>query len=465
MEPTHSPTAPVAPAPRLPALLAGLGLALAGPALWLVLRPSSRSLLFWLCWGSLVAGGVWAVLAGTMRRQGGLLKFMHWLTVNAFVFVLMIGVLETGFRMTGFNFNALTGEADDPHARFPLCFRMPQKPLGQVFFHRQGPAEWTGRPLYEYLKLRHGTDKAYEDEASFTSRYDADGFRNPEGMKSWQVAVVGDSFTESGMLPVEQIFTSIAAERSGLSIRNLGVCNTGTLSHLEYLRQFAKNDDAKHAVLAFYDGNDILDTTEEAEALAAFQKTGKRPLREPQPQTSLIKAAYQVAKHFLSPSPYRRYQDAWLTAGGKETPISMRPAPVPLDPETMTADQKQRLEDNLRQWAAACSELKVKPWLLYLPANNRTYHSLVRYTDDADPVLKNWQPGSLPEHVRNLCEKLGIAFVDTCPALRSAAEKGTLVYNPILDTHLNAKGSRIIGELLAKHLADAMAESQTMSRP
>lgn len=464
METLHSPTA-AASAPRLPAMLAGLALAVAGPVLWLALRPSSRSLLFWLCWGSLFAGVTWVLLAAFLRRQSVLLKSMHWLTVNAFVFVIMLAVLEAGFRAAGFNFNALTGESDDPHAQYPLCFRMPQKPLGQVFFHREGPVEWTGKPLSEYLKLRYATDKAYENEASFTSRYDADGFRNPEGMKSWQAVVVGDSFTESGMLPVEQIFTSVAEQQSGLSIRNLGVCNTGTLSHLEYLRQFAANDSARHAVLAFYDGNDILDTTEEAESLTAFQKTGKRPLREPQPQTSLIKAGYQVAKHFMSPSPYRSYQDAWLTAGGKETPISIRPAPVPLDPETMTADQKQRLEDNLGEWATTCVKLKLKPWLLYLPANNRTYHGLVRYKDDADPVLKRWQPGSLPEHVQNLCDKHGIRFVNACPELRKAAEKGTLVYNPILDTHLNATGSRIIGELLAKHLADAKADGETMSRP
>jgi hypothetical protein len=43
-------------------------------------------------------------------------------------------------------------------------------------------------------------------------------------------------------------------------------------------------------------------------------------------------------------------------------------------------------------------------------------------------------------------------FVDTTPALREAATKGHYVHNQILDCHVNAEGSRIIGEVIATAL-------------
>jgi hypothetical protein len=37
--------------------------------------------------------------------------------------------------------------------------------------------------------------------------YDRDGFRNPD-LEDWQVVVIGDSLTEQGYLPEEDLFTS-----------------------------------------------------------------------------------------------------------------------------------------------------------------------------------------------------------------------------------------------------------------
>lgn len=443
---------------------AGLLLILAGLAVSLRLQPSSRSLLFWLCGASIGGGLLWSLL-GAFLPKGGFLSTLRLLTGNAFVFAVMLVVAEAGFRVAGFNFNALTGQSDDPRAEYPLCFRMPEKPLGDIYFHRAGPVSWTGQPLRTLLKLKNGTDKAYEDEPSFTASYDADGFRNAEDLNDWDVVVAGDSFAESGSQPFDQIFTTQAAKLAHLRIRNLGVCNTGTLSHLQYLRSFGKSPSCKQAVLAFYDGNDIIDTEREMGELEKHRATGWWPSREAQPQRSLIKAAYQVTKGLISPSPARRYQDAWLTAGGKETPITMRGSPMPLDPETMTARQKDILTQVIHDWAETSRQQGMQPWLLYIPANNRTYHGLVRFDSNADKNARDWTPGTLPQYIRQLCESQDIRFIDACVPLRQAAEKGTLVYNPIFDTHLNAAGSRLIGELLAKHLSDAMAGAVEKPRP
>ena len=439
---------------RKVALAFGLLLACLGPAIWLRLHPSPRSLLFWLCWTSSGGGFLWSLLALYLPRTR-ILKTLRVISVNVFVLAVILGVAEFGCRMAHVNFNTILGQADDPRAEYPVCFRLPDKPLGDIYFQRAGPFTWTGRPLSSILRLMHATDQAYEDEVTITTSYDADGFRNPDNQTDWDVVVVGDSFVESGALPFEQIFTTHAARLSGLSIRNLGVCNTGTLAHLEYLRRFGKGSSTRHAVLAFYDGNDVLDTATELAELNEFRATGIRPYRTPLPQRSLLKASYQMVQRFVRPSQSRRFQDAWLISGGNETPITMRPSPMPLDPETMTDEQLRMLADVVKDWAQTARELGMKPWLLYIPSNNRTYHGLVRLDSHAEPSARRWKPGTLPTHMQKLCTDNEIEFVDACGPMREAAEKGILVYNPILDTHLNAEGSRRIGELLAKNLSRA----------
>ncbi|HEY1050578.1 MAG TPA: hypothetical protein VGE39_12505 [Prosthecobacter sp.] len=446
------------------ALAAGIAVLPLGPLLWLKLRPSSQSLIFWLCWGTFALGLAWALLA-LFLPQGRLLKMQRWITGNALVFAGMLAAAEGICRIAKVDFNQLTGASGDPREGYPLCLRLPDRPLGDIYFTRAGPLTWTGKPLSSFLRIKHGTDAAYADEKEFTAYYDADGFRNPPEQKDWQAVVVGDSFTECGALPFEDAFTTRAAAVSGLRIRNLGVCNTGTLSHLEYLRHFGKSPSCTDAVLAFYDGNDVLDTELELQDLARHRETGWRPSRVPEPQHSLLKTAYQVAKHVASPPQAFRYQNAWLTAGGRETPITIRQSPMPLDPETMTNAQEKLLEDRVREWADTCRQMGLRPWLLYIPANNRTYHGLVKFDTNADEASRQWQPGSLPEHLKQLCENHGIRFADACPVLRQAAEKGTLVYNPILDTHLNAEGARLVGELLAKELGSAKTGSQETTRP
>ncbi len=446
------------------AVFAGLLLALSGPLLWFRLQPSSRSLLFYLCWVAAAGGISWSLLA-VFLPQGRLLKIQHLLTGNTLVFGLMLATAELGFRLARFDFDTMTSSGEAPREAYPVCFRQPEKPLAEVFFQRPGNLEWTGKPLSTLLHNRHGTDKAYEDEPVFTSKYDAEGFRNPADLRDWDVVVTGDSFTETGYLPQEEIFSSIAARLSGLRIKNLGVCNTGTFTHARYLENFAKAPSCKHAVLAFYDGNDVLDSEEEMIDLDKHQATGWRPLREILPQTSFLKAFYRVAKSVVAISPDRRFQNAWLTTGGRETPISINPSPLPPDPETMSTRQKLALDRSIDAWVGTAERQGLKPCLLYLPANNRTYHGLVRFGDNASAESRAWKPSSLPEYVKNMCEKRGIRFISAYPTLRLAAEAGTLVYNPILDTHFNREGSRLVGELLAKSLSDTISADLETSKP
>ena len=377
-----------------------------------------------------------------------------WIVVvaNAFVLVVLLGLGEIAFRVLRIDFVKLQAGGKDPRDAYPLCFREPDEPLGDAFFKRTGGQTWTGRPLAEALPLFHATDQAYADEVSFTLTFDREGFRNPATLTDWDVAVVGDSFTESGYLPFEQIFTSVAAEASKLRIKNLGACHTGPLSHVEFLKRFGSATSCRHAVLAFFEGNDIRDAERETADLKRFRESGTRPSREIPPQTSLIKAIWQTAKSVVKGKPAIRFQNATFIGAGKSLPITIKTPPLPENPDTLTNEQRTLVSTFLDAWSETARANGVKPWLLYIPSNPRTYHGLVRYEPNVATPLREWTPTALPAFIQKLCEEKGIAFIDTCPALRSAAEKGTLVFNPIFDTHLNAEGSRVVGETLATAL-------------
>ena len=121
----------------------------------------------------------------------------------------------------------------------------------------------------------------------------------------------------------------------------------------------------------------------------------------------------------------------------------------------MTEAQRALVGQFLDAWRDAAKERGMKPWLLYIPINNRTYHGLVKLEDTVPREVREWSPTTLPDFMRAACVERGITFIDTCAALRASAEAGGLVYNPILDTHLNAAGSRIVGEVLSAALKEA----------
>jgi len=437
----------------------GAALLAAGVIILTQLSPTRSSLLFWLCMASAAFGVALAVL-GLVIRSARALAVLRLIVINAVVLAVLLGVVEGTCRLAGVDFNAFGGGGrTDSREDYPLCFREPDEPLGEVYFKRTGGVEWTGRPLSQILALRHGIDIAYRDEPELTLRYNKEGFRNPPGLKDWEVVVAGDSFTETGYLPEETIFTSVAAARSGLRIKNLGLCNTGPFTHVEYLKHFGAAPSCKIAVLAFFEGNDINDAVVEMRDRETFRTTGVRPYRQLGPQTSFLKAVYQRAKTRVHFAEKRTYRNATLTAGGKELPITLQPPPMPPDPQTLSPERKQLIAQFLDEWRDAVQKQGMTPWLLYLPINNRTYHGLWHAEPNLEEEAKSWVPNELPSMIQTLCLERSIAFVDAYPALRAAAEQGTLVYNPIFDTHLNAEGSRLVGEVLATALRNHAAKS------
>lgn len=376
--------------------------------------------------------------------------------LSVFVF---LAVGEGFFRVILFDF------ADEARAwhRMPPYYRMPIVPSGQVFFRRPGPEHWTGRALNTLLNEYGVSPNPYTNEAVITVHYDRRGFRNPDTLTDWGIAIAGDSFTELGYLTYPQLFTSVLARTLRISVLNLGASYTGPLTQLSYLHDYGVSAGTKHTMIMFFEGNDLADLAEEYAALARWRETGKRSYREFRKQPSLVRSLYSagervgdvllnIAARHASHSGESNYITATFQSPQGDIPVTLRYAPP--DRSQLSKETMQRLDYFFKEYAAFGKDRKITAWLAYVPAKERVLHGQLNFSGNAAKEFRNWRPTDLPEVISELCAQHGIRFVDLTPTLVSETlRRQQLLYNSIYDSHFNAQGCVVIGQELARHFS------------
>jgi hypothetical protein len=391
--------------------------------------------------------GLGTIAAGFLRHTWSAAVISRRLCIFLLAMFAAVAVLELFFRVIGFDF----AREEQAWHKTPIYFRQPVIPTGDVFFRRPGPEEWTGQVLNARLQQLKVTPNPYRDEPIITVRYDRLGFRNESGETNWEIVVAGDSFTELGYLPHEQLFTELLAKRLGVRVRNLGVSFTGPLTQLSHLRDFGVVPATHRAVIVFFEGNDLKDLNDEYAALVKFRHEGKRPTREFRKRTSVVQHTYNLAKSFLDGR-----RTSWITGYFKSShgrvPVTLGFAPP--NENQLPPATRQHLDEVCKEFATFGKERSLEVTLVFMPCKERVIHGMVDFSPDAPAVFKQWRPTDLPSMMGRLAARHGIRYLDLTPALVNETKvSGELLYNSILDSHLNARGSFVVAEELARHLA------------
>jgi hypothetical protein len=370
--------------------------------------------------------------------------------------LVSIAMGEGFFRGIGYDF------ADEEQAwrKIPIYYRQPIVPTGDVFFRRPGLEQWTGQVLNTKVRIivkqPSILPNPYTNEPVITVEYDRNGFRNPDHLSDWKIAVAGDSFTELGYLPYEQLFTSILAKKLNLSVLNLGTSYTGPLTQLSYLDDYGIAASTKHAMIVFFEGNDLENLANEYKALVRWRKTGQREFREFRKQPSLVRALYEVVrrvKRNLSHHGESYPINAYFKSSLGNIPVMLLYSPP--GRSQLSNEAMHHLNYFFRQYADfGKKNRQITLWLAYMPSKRRVLHRQIEFTASASVKLKRWQPTDLPEVISGLCNQHGIKFIDLTPALvRETDHNKKLLYNSVYDTHLNSHGSLVVGLELARHFS------------
>lgn len=288
----------------------------------------------------------------------------------------------------------------------------------------------------------------YMNEPVITVEYDRRGFRNPDQLSDWEIAIAGDSFTELGYLPYEQLFTSILAKKLNVSVLNLGTSYTGPLTQLSYLNDYGIAASTKHTMIVFTEGNDLKNLADEYQALVRWREIGQRDFYEFRKQPSLVRALRKFIERLIRKRSHGF--NAYFKSSQGNIPVTIYYAPPgrsKLSNKTM-----HHLNYFFRQYADFGKKSRqITLWLAYMPSKLRVVHGHIEFSASANEKLKSWKPTDLPVIISGLCHQYGIKFIDLTPALvRETDLNKKLFYNSIYDNHLNLHGSLVVGQELAR---------------
>jgi lysophospholipase L1-like esterase len=330
---------------------------------------------------------------------------------------------------------------------------------------------------------------------------DREGFRNSVVRDHFDVAALGDSFTDAQLMPEEASWPVQLERRIGAPVRNYGTAGFGPQQELRVLKEFVAVHRPSRVVLAFFAGNDIFD----AEGFDDFERSGEWTQRSPgwpikeiisRSNTWYLTSAWNAAVTGLS----NRYGTTFaeVLAPRPITPEQGLPAPnfdrgmftVPVNGHVMswafmppylnTLNLSERDFAERRGWtltrAAILEMQRVTRDLggefvvMFLPFKSQVYWPLLERSLSRASLRSalqfylngNQRPVDLDAMRRNrlaqnrllrrLCEEADIPFVDTTDVLEAHVDAGENVYFPD-DSHLNEVGEALVAETLAAFLS------------
>lgn len=335
------------------------------------------------------------------------------------------------------------------------------RPGGERFIFRERDGD-TFRHQPGFVRPPDG-NRVLED---FIRRKDQDGFRLPRMTADhYPIVALGDSFTEGG----ETNWVDVLAEELDIPVRNLGWRGWGPLHQAKALRQFGDGDHT-WILIGYFEGNDLSNIQtayEELQASGAISiaRNTDQGVGAPVEIVTAPDGNYLYPlQHFIGEKSYEIAYISdylWWLNGSLETYQNSR----------NLALLRQALQDIQSMAGNACVGL------VYIPSKEHIYFPFADPNGNRRYVLENglalqlnadgWLTfGDLSpqdytalaenldhqrEAVRQVVAELGLAFIDLTPPFLAHARTGELTYY-VYDSHWNADGHRLAGQIVAEHL-------------
>ncbi|MDO9118324.1 MAG: hypothetical protein Q7U39_10220 [Nitrospira sp.] len=296
----------------------------------------------------------------------------------------------------------------------------------------------------------------------FDVKYDKNGFRNDQDLAEAAIAVIGDSYVESPMLPGSFLATTRLAELSGGAVANLGQSGYGPQQELAVLKRYALPLRPKWIVWVFYEGNDLVDALSYENRVSALNGMWNR-MSLAWDRSFFLNSLMALARWIHGCVPNQRIAGNYgLMDGGDghEQRIYFLDHTSSVVPTGQELKALQTTANTLKEAYELARSKGAGFMVAFAPTKFRVYHDIARFDGNAQGDLKWWELNDLPERLRRLVADISpdIHYIDLTPALSAAAKAKQLVFIPD-DTHWTSDGHRVVAETLHHALAYAARES------
>lgn len=292
----------------------------------------------------------------------------------------------------------------------------------------------------------------------FETRYDKNGFRNDQDLTSAEIAVIGDSYVESPMIPRSLLATTQLAKIQPKTVANLGQSSYGPQQELAVLKRYALPLHPQIVVWVFYEGNDLADAVAYAGKVSYLKSIGNstdRAWNRSLTKNSLLwlMRTIRTIQGCVPEPSIEGNHGTVLDDEGKPHQLYF------LDHSSSVSLTAQEL-DGLHQTVAAIEEAYrvvqkegARFIVVFAPTAFRVYRDVAHF-EKAEGGIKRWELNDLPDRLRKMISEISpdIGYLDLTPALKSAARKNRLVFMSD-DTHWSSEGHRVVAEALAEALA------------
>lgn len=362
--------------------------------------------------------------------------------VTLFAALLLLGVVEVGCRAVCHDFDKAAKVA------LPPGYVSPDH-VDRTVLRKRGPKTWRGQPLRARCRYLRLDDAELRAEPEIEVTHDRQGFRNPEGLADWRIAVAGDGLTEQGDLATEDLFTTQLAAQLGAPVKNLGCAGSGTGFHLEYLRRWGVAPSCRTWVVVFNEADDLEQLPPEE-----LHRSGIRRMNPDHiPRHSATLELLQLVHTTFFAPPSEPHNGYLVGDGGVDVPVKMCHSPP--SPQHLSGPMQAMFEASLAMYGQHAAAAGVEPWLAYMPAKERIFHALGHIELIAPPSqIANWRPNELPGWVAAACARAGIRFVDLTPDLlaHASARRPDRGFEEVHGHSLTRAGSRCVAATLTRTL-------------
>jgi PAS domain S-box-containing protein len=301
----------------------------------------------------------------------------------------------------------------------------------------------------------------------FELKYDHNGFRNDADLTSADIAVVGDSYVESTMMPTSMLSTTQLAGKTLTTVANLGQSGYGPQQELAVIKRYALPLRPKYLVWVFYEGNDLLDVQEYPEMVSllnsrldslgmvwdrSFTKNSLSWLM------NIMQGCVPPEKPPAVPATVRDGQ-------GKAQRVYVKGR---TSASSLTKQDLEALKTSVAAIEEAYRLVKEEGGrfvVVFAPTAFRVYQDIARFETDGRESPP-WVLDDLPERLRKMVSEISpdIGYLDLTPALKAAAREGSLVFLPD-DTHWSVEGHRVVGETLARAVTEQVKMAAVSQLP